>query len=110
HVRSRTDPMIDVNHAAELLRADAYMIRFVLDEATLKEVDGTHEIGHKFCLRILVDVERCSNLHYLAVVHHADARGQGHRLSLVVGHNDERDTQALLDRQELKLRMLTQFP
>ena len=86
------------------------MIRFVLHKATLKEVDGSHEIGDEFCLRILVDVERRPNLYDLAVIHHADARGQGHRFSLVVSHDDERHPQTLLDGEELELRMFAQLP
>src|SRR4030095_10843008 len=45
----------------------------------------------------------------VAAAHEADARGERHRLLLVVRHDDEGDAEALLYVDELELRALAQL-
>ena len=54
-------------------------------------------------LRAAVDLQR------LAPGHHGDAVGQGERLLLVVGDEDEGDADAALDLAQLDLHLLAQL-
>ena len=59
--------------------------------------------------RELVDLVRRAHLHDAALVHHADARGERHRLFLIVRDDDEGDAELLLDVHQLELRVLAQL-
>ena len=74
-----------------------------------EQVGRPHESGHERRLRILVHLGRRADLFDAAAVEDGQAVGQGQRLVLVVGHEDERDADVLLDRLELDLHLLAEL-
>ena len=60
-------------------------------------------------VRPLVDLGRRPDLREPAAVHHRDAVGDGHRLLLVVGDDDEGDAEPALQFHQLELRLLAQL-
>src|SRR5262249_44807106 len=75
----------------------------------LEEIGGADEIGDEAAARKLVDLGRGPDLHLAAAVHDGDARGEGHRLVLIVSHDDEGDAELVLQIHELELRLLAQL-
>ncbi len=65
--------------------------------------DPADEIRHKTRRWKFVDLPGRSDLHDLAVIHHADACCEGHGLFLIVGHHDEGHAELLLDIQQFEL-------
>ena len=101
--------MIDIDRRLEVVALDAHVCRLVLDQAALEHVHGADELGDEARIRVLVDLARRADLDDLAVIHHADARRERHRLFLVVRDDDEGDAQCLLDVDQLELRVLAQL-
>ena len=74
-----------------------------------QQVADAEEAGHEPRARALVQARRVAELLVPAVVHDRDAIGHRHRFFLVVGHEDERDPDLLLDPLQLDLHLLAQL-
>ena len=72
----------------------ALLARLGLDEVHLRRAD---EAGDEQVDGLVVELQRGVDLHQLAEVHHRDAVAHRHRLDLVVGHVDRRDTEVGLE-------------
>ena len=74
------------------------------DGVAWQQVDARRpqSCGHVGAHRILVDLLRRAHLHQAALLKHADARGQRHRLGLIVRHVEQRGAHVLLDALELQ--------
>ncbi len=97
----------DSNHSAVLTRADAR--RRVFEDLPLEHVHRADEVRDEFRHWSLIDVRRRTHLYDLAVIHHTHARRQRHRLFLVMGHDDERHAELLLDVEQLELGVLAEL-
>ena len=75
----------------------------------LERGDRPDETGDKAAGGVFIHFDGAADLFHLAPVHHRDAVRQGHRLFLIVGHNDECDAGAFLNRHQFKLRRLAQL-
>ena len=60
-------------------------------------------------IRLLVDLGRRRDLDRAALIHHADAVRDRHRLLLVVGDDHEGEAEPLLQLHQLELRLLAQL-
>ena len=91
----------------------AHSIRIVPVEGRgdppLEQVDVADEVGDVARVRLLVDLGRRRHLDDPAVVHHRDPVGDGHRLLLVVGDDDEGEAELLLEVDQLELRLLAEL-
>ena len=74
-----------------------------------EDVDIANEVGDVFAVRLLVDFGGRRHLDDLAVVHDADAVGDGHGLFLVVRHNQKRKPELLLQVSQLELGFFAQL-
>jgi hypothetical protein len=94
---------------AELLRADAHILRLVLDQLAFEHIHRADEIRDEFRTWKFVDLRRRAGLNDFAVVHDADAARQSHGLLLIVGHDHEGHAELILQADQLELRVLAQF-
>ncbi len=78
-------------------------------DAALEQIDAADEVGNPARRRLLVDFGGRRDLHQPAAVHHRDAVGDGHRLALVVGDDDEGQAEAALQLHQLELRLAAQL-
>src|SRR5262249_53234520 len=103
------DGALGAHHAAELAALDAYEVSALLAHPPLEHVDRADEVGDKTAGGRLVDVRGGADLHDPAAVHDAEALAERHGLLLVVRDHDEGDAEALLDVEQLELRVLAQL-
>jgi hypothetical protein len=75
----------------------------------LENIHIADEIGDEARIGIFVDLARRRNLRQRTLVHEADARGDRHRLFLVMGDDDEGGAGLFLDVHQLELRLLAQL-
>src|ERR1700730_17183702 len=76
---------------------------------SLEQIGRAQELGHERRGRALVDGFGWAELFDPALVHDRDPVGNGHRLFLIVGHEDEGDANLLLDAFQLKLHLLSEL-
>src|ERR1039458_9506235 len=107
-LRSRADPVADENRAAQLVRADAHVFRFVLDQLAFENIDRADEIRDEFRGGKFIDFQRRSGLDNFAVIHDADAARQSHRLFLIVRDDQEGHAELVLEAYQLELRVFAQ--
>src|SRR6185295_15982238 len=108
-IRRRADSMVDVDDATQILTADPYEVRLILDQLALEHVDRADEVRDEPRGRELIDIGRRAHLNDLAVVHDAHSGRKRHGLLLIVRHDDKRHTELLLDVDQLELGMLAQL-
>ncbi len=89
--------------------SNPHVVRLVLDELALEHVHRADEIGHELRIGEFVDFRGRARLDDFAVIHHADAARQGHRLFLIVRHDDEGHAQLVLQTDQFELRVFAQF-
>src|SRR6202034_3188974 len=70
-LRGRADAVAHVDRGAELFRADAHVLRLILEQLPLEDVHGADEIRHELRGGKLVDLGWRARLDDFAVVHHA---------------------------------------
>ena len=77
--------------------------------ADLEQVGRADEVGDEGVGRPAVDLDRRRRLADLAVAHHDDEVGHGHRLALVVGDDDGGDAEPLLQLPQFHLHGFAQL-
>lgn len=93
----RTVSLVDY----DILRTDCNRAAAIPDKVHLPD-EGCHMKG----CRAVVDFSRCSYLIKLSFVHNHDPVGQCHRLLLVMGYENNRDTEVALDLFQLLTHLL----
>ncbi len=89
--------------------AQAGMAEHLLGQVSPEDVGGADEPGHEDAGGPLVDLARRPDLFDGAQVEHRDPVAHGQRLVLVVGDEDERDADVVLDRLQLDLHLLPEL-
>ncbi len=79
------------------------------DHPPFQQIYVADEIGDPSRVGLLVDLRRSCDLDQMPSIHHADAVGDGHRLLLIVRHDDEGEPERLLQAHQLELRLLAQL-
>ena len=93
----RGRPTAGVEWEAELPERDLRAVERRLDEVHRRRSD---EARDEEIARVLVENLGRVDLQDVAVLHHRDALAQRHRLDLVVGHVDRRDSEPLVKLRE----------
>ena len=75
----------------------------------LNNIDITDEVGNEFAAWRFIDFCGCRNLHDLSLVQHRNTIGHGHRLLLIVGHDQKGQAEIHLQIHQLELGFFTQF-
>jgi hypothetical protein len=78
-------------------------------EVRIEHVGGADEVGDEAGLRPLVDIGGRADLHEPALIEDGHPVGHGKSLALVVGDEDERDPELLLQRLQLDLHPLAEL-
>ena len=75
---------------------DALRDKCAVAPLAFEQIDLADEVGNEARARAIVDLARRADLLDPAGVHHGDAVRHRHRLLLIVGHEDRRDAELLL--------------
>lgn len=101
--------MGDVDRRREQRRAYGHVLRQVLVDHPVEQVDRTDELGDEAVGRLLVDLVRLADLLDPAGIHHRDAGGHGHRFFLVVGDHHAGHARRFDDADQFQLHLRAQL-
>ena len=101
--------MIDHHRRFGAAAAHLHVAAIGARDLAFEQVDLADEVGDVAGVRVLVDLGRRRHLDELAVIHHRDAVGNRHRLLLVVGDDQEGESELHLQVHQLELGFIAEL-